>query len=194
MNSLQEWGYNQMTGMILDNRSTFFSDTRPLYIDKADKILFREMFPLIAGLSKNNMPSCNKSDSTTYTTTDILKDELTDRLDQAYSYAKMCFEGLDQEQLMRAYQEAKRICSCSVFEDGFMPSIFVDSLGEFTISHKSAFGYIDIGVSGDKTLSYGIRNDSDPEKSINDDLPWDDYSIPTQLIDALKEIKSLLLS
>lgn len=113
-------------------------------------------------------------------------------LREAYSFARQTFEELDRERLRRAYIEASILVASDLFGDKIVPGISVDPYGEFTFSHKSKAGYIDIGVRGDGELSYHVRNDIDPKKTEFDDHDWNDFAIPQPLREAMMNLHAHL--
>ena len=114
---------------------------------------------------------------------------LLEKVHQAYLSAKRTFTDLDQDRLDRAFEEAKHLAGSRIFGAGIVPDIGVDQYGEFTFSHESSAGYIDIGVRGDGELSYHVRNDRNPKDSKYDDYKWKDYHIPPELIEAISALK-----
>ncbi len=110
----------------------------------------------------------------------------------AYTFAKHTFLELDAEQLELARNEAMVLAASQLFEAKVVPQVCVDPYGEFTFSHKSAAGYIDIGVRGERELSYHVRNDISPEDTRYDDYAWDDFHVPQELFEAIEKIKQSL--
>ena len=109
-----------------------------------------------------------------------------------YNFAQRMFKTVDRSQLLRAFNEAIHLAQIELFDDEFYPIVSVDCYGEFTFYHKSKAGYVDIGVSGKKELSYHIRNDLDPRETKFDDHAWEDYQIPQKLLLALTTLKKQL--
>ncbi len=95
-------------------------------------------------------------------------------------------------QRLRAYEEAIQLTHCGLFEGKLIPEVCLDDYGEFTFSHHSKAGYIDIGVRGVGKLSYHVRNDIEPGNSAYADVEWQDYHIPQALRVALRAIKEYL--
>ena len=113
-------------------------------------------------------------------------------LREAFSFARQTFEDLNKERLRKAYIEATILVASGLFGDKIVPSISVDPYGEFTFSHKSKAGYVDIGVRGEGELSYHVRNDIDPKKTEFDDYEWIDFAIPQPLRNAMMNLRTIL--
>ena len=128
-------------------------------------------------------------------TTDVpaeLKDyrsKLLDEVEQAYLFAQRTFDKLDDDQFKIAFGEAKILVDSQLFGEELCPNVSVDPYGEFTFSHKSKAGYVDIGVRGEGELSYHVRNDIEPEQTQFDDYSWIDYDMPHELLAALTSLR-----
>ena len=118
--------------------------------------------------------------------------EVSNRLHNAYLFALSTFDfgEVDQHRLHQAYKEAALLTSCAVFQEDLLPDICVDHNGEFILSYKSKVGYIDIGVTGDRKISFHVRNDIDKGLSCHGDVSWDDYKIPPELLNALENFRA----
>lgn len=119
-----------------------------------------------------------------------IKEKLLAQLDSLVEQAKK--EGFysDVEQLELGFKEAVGIINSHIFDDKLYPVISIDHFGEITFSYKSPVGYIDIGVRGEKELSYHIRNDVNPRETRYGDCKWDDdYSIPIEVLSAIQIFK-----
>jgi len=77
-----------------------------------------------------------------------------------------------------------------LFSTEINPDVCIDAYGEFTFSHKSLAGYVDIGVRGSRDLSYHVRNDIDPDKTAFADCEWDLVSLPTSLSIAMEALQN----
>ena len=115
---------------------------------------------------------------------------LDKRLHDAYLFALANFSELDKDTLAKACREASLLASCAIFQEKLFPEICVDPHGEVTLSCKAKGGYADIGVSGNQTLSFGVRNDINPELSAHADMEWVDYKIPSSLLKALDALQA----
>ena len=111
---------------------------------------------------------------------------------QAFNLAHHIFCDLDKTQLARAFLEASFLADIRIFGEELLPSVCVDPYCEFTFSHKSKAGYVDIGVRGVGELSYHVRNDIDPTQTQFDDHKWEDYKIPQKLFTALQALRKNL--
>ncbi len=114
---------------------------------------------------------------------------LLDEIDHAYQSALYFDVNLDRDQLTQAINEAKLLARSFLFGTELIPDVSLDSYGEFTFSHNSDAGYIDIGVRGVGELSYHVRNNFEPENMIFDDYHWRDFHIPKQLCNAIWELR-----
>ncbi len=152
-------------------------------------------FPTIAGYVSQNQPTDHVCDGTFYFQFQIANTEsrLIDELRTAYIHAKLVYQDLDSSRLISGFFEAKYLIECRLFGEELYPNISIDPDGEFIFSHKSKMGYVDIGVRGEKELSYHVRNDVNPNETRYDDYIWDDdYKIPKELYDALLSLKQQL--
>lgn len=137
----------------------------------------------------------NNSDKTIVTepSLDVSQTQvLVDEVRWNYYFARSTWNDLDRNQLDSAFVEAILLARCGLFQAEFIPNICVDEYGEFTFSHQSEAGYADIGVRGERELSYHVRNDIDPSKSDYDDLTWNDYDIPIRLYRAIAALREHL--
>ena len=151
-------------------------------------------FPYFNFLSHSEPVSTAEFDGTV-DTTKIVNDaysKLFDEIYQAFTFARHTFSDIDETQLELAFREAKVLAASALFGDELSPNVSVDPYGEFTFSHRSAAGYVDIGVRGEGELSYHVRNDIDPAETKFDDYDWDEYNVPTHLFAALKSLRKHL--
>ena len=117
------------------------------------------------------------------------RSKLLDEVKQAYLFALGTLDKLDDDQFKIAFGEAIILADSQLFGEEICPDVSVDPYGEFTFSHKSKAGYVDIGVRGEGELSYHVRNDIEPEQTRFDDYSWIGYDIPHELIDALTSLR-----
>jgi len=101
---------------------------------------------------------------------------------ELYSRAKQICEGVEDTQLRLAVVEAVRVLSSGLFDDFLKPRVSIDEHGEFSFSLQTGAGYLDIGVRGDRELSYHVRNDKFPEETVYNDVEWDELSLPDELV------------
>ncbi len=145
------------------------------------------------------LPSTNiaaSSSNQTYCDPDLqhgIYHELTSKIHQVGSFARTNFQDLDRNQLEHAIREALILAKSGLFDSEIYPDIRVDPYGEITFSHKSSAGYVDIGVRGERELSYHIRNDLEPTNSKYDDHRWDYNFLPQPLCDAISALRQNLL-
>jgi len=111
---------------------------------------------------------------------------------QAFQIASHAFPDLDKNRLSLAFVEANLLARSRLFDGALYPEVCVDPYGEFTFSHRSEAGYVDIGVRGEGELSYHVRNDVDPAETKFDDYDWSDRDIPQDLFTALKSLRKHL--
>ena len=152
-------------------------------------------FPSIFALSRREPTSTQDVDGTLnipYQGDDSHNEKLLDVIDQAFMFARHTFRDLDECQLEMALGEAKLLATSRLFGAELYPNVSVDPYGEFTFSHRSCAGYVDIGVRGEGELSYHVRNDVDPEETRFDDHVWADYRVPHELFTALKALRKHL--
>ncbi len=109
-------------------------------------------------------------------------------------FARSTWNDLDIDQLYRASEEAARLARSGLFAAELKPSVSVDEYGEFTFSHQSKAGYVDIGVRGAGELSYHVRNDIEPSETAYDDLPWKEHHPPEKLYEAVVALRKHLRS
>ena len=83
---------------------------------------------------------------------------------------------------------AAMILNSGILADFVTPRISVDQYGEFSFSVKNSRGYLDIGVDGKGSISYHVRNDIDPSKSVYGDERLDGYELPTPLVDGVAQL------
>ena len=152
------------------------------------------IFPLLAEAAKVATVDSLTVDGTIEKAKTISNENtrLMDEIWNAYTFAKYTFVELDAEQLELARNEAMVLAASQLFEAKVVPQVCVDPYGEFTFSHKSAAGYIDIGVRGERELSYHVRNDISPDDTRYDDYVWDDLHVPQELFQAIEKIKKSL--
>ena len=117
---------------------------------------------------------------------------IADEVRWNFSFACLTWDYLERSQLLRAFEEAVRLAESGLFEAEFKPSICVDEYGEFSFSHESKAGYVDIGVRGVGELSYHVRNDIEPGKTAYDDLLWTECHAPQRLYDAIAALRKHL--
>lgn len=126
-------------------------------------------------------------------TQSITQGKIIAKIEQAYRFAQCEFGDLDRYQLGRAREESMFLANSPLFDAELMPDVCIDPYGEFTFSHRSNAGYVDIGVRGVGELSYHVRNDIDPDATRFDDYKWTtDYRIPMPLFQALQVLKQQL--
>ena len=113
---------------------------------------------------------------------------LLNEVHRKYNFARHTFHDLNRDQLERAYLEARELAGSGLFNDEIYPDVSVDPYGEFTFSHRSDAGYVDIGVRGESELSYAVRNDKAQQETRFDDHDWRDRQIPQDLFKALKAL------
>jgi hypothetical protein len=126
--------------------------------------------------------------STVRTTTDDLDSVASDlrrKLGDALSWAKFVQAGSDDD-LKSAHRHARTLIESGLFSDGLYPQVSVDMNGEFCFTMRRPGGYVDIGVDGENTLSYHVRND-DKGESTHDDIKFLGI-VPSELRDALSEM------
>ena len=117
------------------------------------------------------------------------RDRLLAEVQEAYRFARQCCTDLDADRLARALEEAQRLAASGLFDADLMPEIGADQYGEFTFSHESRAGYVDIGVRGVGELSYHVRCDREPAATRYDDCKRDDGRIPRELAEAVAALK-----
>jgi hypothetical protein len=108
----------------------------------------------------------------------------TDDIFTKYQLVKTlcCDTEAGQTRLQQAVSEGINILNSGIFPEFVKPSTAIDEYGEFSISIKRPNGYLDIGVCGDNTISYHVRNDEDISKTKFGDTSWDGRSLPNELI------------
>ena len=117
------------------------------------------------------------------------RSKLLDEVEQAYLFAQRTYDKLDDDQFNIAFGEAQILADSQLFGEKLCPNVSVDPYGEFTFSHKSKAGYVDIGVRGVGELSYHVRNDIEPQQNRFDDYSWIGYDVPRELIAALMTLR-----
>ena len=122
----------------------------------------------------------------------VKNQHLVDEVQRNFNLANHTSNNSELNQLHCAYIEAIYLAKCGLFEVEFTPEICIDEYGEFTFSHQSEAGYVDIGVRGVGELSYHVRNDIDPSKTAYDDLNWHDYRVPPRLYEAIVALREYL--
>lgn len=120
--------------------------------------------------------------------------KLFEEIYQAFQFARHTFSDLDETRLEVACLEAQLLAASNLFGEEITPNVSVDPYGEFTFSHRSSAGYVDIGVRGEGELSYHVRNDVHPDETKFDDYVWADYEVPQPLFGALGALRELLQS
>lgn len=115
--------------------------------------------------------------------------EMLQELVKEYNFACKEFIEIDISKLNKAFVEAVHLVMSGLFGTRIFPNISVDPYAEFTFSHKSTSGYIDIGVRGAGELSYHVRNDVDPQKTKYDDWNWENYIMPQSLFIAIEHLR-----
>ena len=122
-----------------------------------------------------------------------IEDKLLDKLQAVYKDAKHYYQDLDEAKFALGFDEAATLIKRQLFDEKLFPEISIDPYGEFIFSHDSDAGYVDIGVRGEKRLSYHVKNDIEPGATEYDNHEWDDnYIIPKDLYSALKYLKQYL--
>jgi len=99
---------------------------------------------------------------------------------------------VNSDRTKNAFHEAIALTLSQLFSKEIYPDICIDPYGEFTFSHKSNAGYVDIGVRGERELSYHIRNDIDPSKTAFDDCKWNLGSLPIRLSEAMEALQNAI--
>ena len=117
---------------------------------------------------------------------------LVDEVRWIYYFTCITLNELESRQLDLAYAEALRLASSGLFEAELIPDVCIDEYGEFTFSHQSQAGYVDIGVRGVGELSYHVRNEIDPNQTAYDDYIWQNYDIPIGLYKAIAALREHL--
>jgi len=151
-------------------------------------------FPYISRLSpriEKSVPEIDGTRDGPYLSVDAHSKLLND-VSQAFQFAYHAFPDLDKNRLFLAFLEAKRLAESRLFGYELYPEVCVDPYGEFTFSHRSEVGYVDIGVRGEDELSYHVRNDIEPTETKFDDYGWSDRDIPQNLFTALKALRQHL--
>ena len=146
----------------------------------------RSYFFPVASHSSDNV----EDDSSTYVFPTHPRERLAERVDQLCRFARFTYSDIDHDKLRKAQNEANLLAYSGLFSEECAPSVCIDRFGEISFTHSSGVGYIDIGVSGESELSYHVRNDTDPERSVFNDYTWNDGSIPAELFHAIFELKS----
>ncbi len=121
--------------------------------------------------------------------TNVAYVQLFNKVTQVWKSAQGFLNEVDDEQAKQAFQEAIALTRSQLFSEEINPDVCVDDYGEFTFSHESSAGYVDIGVRGERELSYHIRNDIDPNKTAFDDCEWDLLSLPKDLSIAMENLQ-----
>lgn len=123
----------------------------------------------------------------------VVHDQLFDEVCRVWKSVQGTLHDVDDRRVNRAFGEAVALTLSQLFSEEIHPDVCIDAYGEFTFSHVSRAGYVDIGVRGEGELSYHVRNDMDPGKTAFDDCEWDLRTLPTPLSIAMealqKEIK-----
>ena len=155
---------------------------------------FDFVFPFLKSLDARNIRSEQAIEGTTDSPSASMDptSKLFDEVYRSFIFAQHTFDKLDDEQLERAFQEAKILVASHLFGSELIPNVSIDPYGEFTFSHRSSAGYVDIGVRGENELSYHVRNDVDPGKTTFSDHDWKNYEVPRQLFDALHALRQHL--
>lgn len=148
-------------------------------------------FPYISGLINKPVSRIDGTRDDLYSTS-YAHGGLLEDVYQAFQFAYHAFPNLDKKQLFQALNEANILARSRLFGDALYPEVCVDPYGEFTFSHSSEAGYVDVGVRGDGELSYHVRNDVDPAETKFDDYDWSDRDIPQDLFTALKSLRKHL--
>ena len=117
---------------------------------------------------------------------------LVDEVRWNFNFACTTWSELESFQLHLAFEEALLLALSGLFEAEFIPDVCIDEYGEFTFSHQSKAGYVDIGVRGAGELSYHVRNDIDPSQTAYDDYIWQNYDIPIGLYRAIAALREHL--
>ena len=115
-------------------------------------------------------------------------DKIQRDIAQAFDFARHASPEIDPEQLDRAFTEAMFLARSGLFGSELAPDVSVDPYGECTFSHQSDAGYIDIGVRGENELSWHVRNDVDPARTVYGDHDWRNRDVPRQLFDAIETL------
>lgn len=124
---------------------------------------------------------------------DDTSQKLTNDIYRVVSFAHRNFQSLDYNRLEQAFYEALVLVNSGLFDSEVYPVVDVDPYGEITFSHKASAGYVDIGVRGERELSYHVRNDVEPSQTKFDDHEWNYNFLPQPLFDAIGALKQRLL-
>ncbi|MCY4304072.1 MAG: hypothetical protein OXC62_04710 [Aestuariivita sp.] len=120
--------------------------------------------------------------------TNIVHEQIL-KIKRVWESAQGFLSEINKEQAEQAFQEALALTLSRLFSKEINPEICIDHYGEFTFSHESHAGYVDIGVRGQREISYHIRNDIHPEKTKFDDCEWDLISLPKPLSIAMENLQ-----
>ncbi|MCY3985134.1 MAG: hypothetical protein OXE85_14610 [Roseovarius sp.] len=117
---------------------------------------------------------------------DVIHVQLLNKVVHEWNLVKDTLHDVDDGQAKQAFLEAIMLACSQLFSTEINPNVCVDSYGEFTFSHTSRAGYVDIGVRGERELSYHVRNDINPDKTAFDDCKWNLFSLPKPLSMAME--------
>lgn len=165
-----------------------WTDARqPLNVLVTHELIQAEIaFPAISRISSHRMP---RNETCFEFHVNSRQSKMLHELVKEYNFAHNAFIEIDISRLNKAFVEAVRLVMSGLFDKEIFPNISVDPYAEFTFSHESSSGYIDIGVRGAGELSYHVRNDVDPQKSKFDDWNWENYIMPQSLFIAMEHLR-----
>jgi hypothetical protein len=95
---------------------------------------------------------------------------------------------VSEKQILAAAKEAIRVIAWNIFSETAYPKIRIDDFGEICFIVVKNSGYADLGISGIGEISFGIRNDLDPDYSFFGDEPIADDDLPGRLRLALSKL------
>ena len=171
------------------SQSTYSKETNPDY----RALLQSAKIPTIDRFYRlKNIPVINSTPDGAISV-ETIEDRLLDELRSVYKDAKHYYQDLDDAKFELGFKEAVDLINSQIFDEKLYPDISIESYGEFIFSHDSNAGYVDIGVRGERRVSYHVMNDVLPEETRYDNHKWDeDYTIPMDLYSALKSLKQYL--
>jgi len=119
--------------------------------------------------------------------------QLVEEVVRVWKSAQGTLHAVENGQAEQAFHEAIVLTTYSrLFSTEINPDVCVDAYGEFTFSHTSPAGYVDIGVRGAGEISYHVRNDIDPDKTAFADCEWDLGSLPPSLSIAMEALQNAI--
>jgi len=118
--------------------------------------------------------------------------QLVEEVVRVWKSARGTLHAVENGQAEQAFHEAIVLTYSRLFSTEIYPDVCVDAYGEFTFSHMSPAGYVDIGVRGAGEISYHVRNDIDPDKTAFADCEWDLGSLPPSLSIAMEALQNAI--